>query len=378
MTNAQSQANVDEAQVRDYSLPDPLVGSDGRPVEAGSWSARRREILDLFAANVYGRTPSMPVTTRATVRSVDPAAFDGAATRSQVSLAFEGPHGRASMELLLDLPNGSAGPAPVFVGLNFRGNQHVDGDSRWPISSLIERGYGSATVYCGDLFPDRVDGRPDSVAALYEPDPRRPPAADAWGAIGCWAWGLSRAADYLQTLPQVDPGRLIVHGHSRLGKAGLWAAAQDERFAMAVSNASGCGGAALARRNFGETVGLINDRFPHWFCATYKNYNNAESTMPVDQHMLLALVAPRPLAVASAQDDLWSDPRGEFLSAANASPVYTLLGVEGLSVSEMPSVDQPVSSRLGYHIRRGGHDITRYDWEQFVHLADRHPGPARG
>jgi hypothetical protein len=271
------------------------------------------------------------------------------------------------MELLLDLPH-SAGPVPVFVGLNFRGNQHIDGDSRWPVGSLIERGYGSATVYCGDLFPDRVDGRPDSVAALFEDRP----AADSWGAIGCWAWGLSRVADYLLTLPQVDARRLIVHGHSRLGKAGLWAAAQDERFAMAVSNESGCGGASLARRNFGETVGLINDRFPHWFGAAYKRYNGAESELPVDQHMLLALVAPRPLAVASAVEDRWSDPRGEFLGAVHATPVYELLAVEGLAVREMPSVDQPVSSRIGYHIRSGGHDITAYDWAQFMHLADRH------
>lgn len=377
MTSAQSQANVDETEVRDYTLPDPLTGSDGRPVDkAEAWSIRRREILDLFAANVYGKTPSAAVGARATVRSVDPAALDGAATRTQVSYALEGPYGHATIELLVDLPNATTGPVPVFVGLNFRGNQHVDGDSRWPIRSLIERGYGSATVYCGDLFPDRVDGRPDSVAALFEPDPRQPPEADSWGAIGCWAWGLSRVADYLRTLRQVDAGRLIVHGHSRLGKAGLWAAAQDQRFAMAVSNESGCGGAALARRNFGETVGLINDRFPHWFSGTYKRYNDAESSMPVDQHMLLALVAPRPLAVASAQDDLWSDPRGEFLGALHASPVYSRLGVEGLSVSEMPPVGQPVSSRLGYHIRRGSHDITPYDWDQFLHLADRHLSPS--
>jgi hypothetical protein len=368
MTNAQSQANDDEAKVGTYQLPDPLVGSDGRPVDAAAWPARRREILDLFADNVYGRTPSAAVDAAPTVLSTEPSPFAGA-TRSRVSIAFAGPHGRASMEVLLDLPD-SVGPVPVFVGLNFRGNQHVDGDSRWPVGSLVGRGYGSATVYCGDLFPDRVDGRPDSVAALFEDQS----AADSWGAIGCWAWGLSRVADYLLTLPQVDAGRLIVHGHSRLGKAGLWAAAQDQRFAMAVSNESGCGGASLARRNFGETVGLINERFPHWFSGAYKRYNGAESELPVDQHMLLALVAPRPLAVASAVEDRWSDPRGEFLGAVHASPVYELLGVEGLAVRELPPVDQPVSSRVGYHIRSGGHDITNYDWQQFMHLADRHLG----
>lgn len=233
---------------------------------------------------------------------------------------------------------------------------------------IVQRGYAVATFYYGDVFPDHKDGLADSIIPHYTKDSK----AEDWNAIGAWAWGFSRVQDYLERDKDIDAKRVAIVGHSRHGKAALWAGAQDERFAMVVSNDSGESGAALARRNFGETVTRINTSFPHWFNATYKKYNDRVSELPVDQHEILALIAPRPLYVASAVEDQWADPRGEFLSAQAATPVYKLLGKDGLSAAQMPGLHQPAMSTIGYHIRAGVHDITKYDWEQFLNFADRH------
>jgi hypothetical protein len=392
----------DESAVPDYNLPDPLTFADGTPVStAEAWAVRRRELLALFAQHVYGVLPGKPERMDFEVTSVDNTALSGAATRKQITVHFAGNGYATSMNILIYLPNGNSHPVPVFVGLNFMGNQAIHADpaikladrwvlpfpgpgvennrvteasrgmaaSRWPVERILARGYGLATIFCGDIDPDFDDGFHNGVHPLF---PRDDSAGDAWGTLGAWAWGLHRALDYFEADADIDAGRIAVIGHSRLGKAAVWAGAADPRFALVVSNNSGCGGAALSRRRYGETVGVINGKFPHWFCTNFKQYNANEDALPVDQHMLLSLVAPRPLYVASAVEDRWSDPRGEFLGAAHAGPVYRLLGRAGLPGDAMPDLDHPVMGTLGYHIRTGQHDVTAYDWERYLDFADRH------
>jgi (4-O-methyl)-D-glucuronate---lignin esterase len=400
---AQSPPNYDEARVPPYTLPDPLVAEDGtRVTSAGQWVDRRKALLGLFATSEYGATPGPRPAVWTTRTSRVVGALDGRAIRIQVTLNFGDRPDPQAMHLLLYLPAQATAPAPVFLALNFKGNQAVSADpgialatswlpdtdpgvehhrateatrgteaSRFPLDLLLSHGYGLATAYYGDLDPDFDDGFQNGVEPLFYRPGQTRPADGEWGAIGAWAWGLSRAMDYLDTNPEVDERRVVVIGHSRLGKTALWAAAQDERFAIVISNDSGCGGAALHRRAYGETIESITRAFPHWFTSNFVRYAGHEDQLPIDQHELLALIAPRPLYVASAAEDRWADPKGEFLAAAGADPVYRLLGRPGLGVIAMPEVDHPVGDTIGYHVRTGGHDLTRYDWEQFVAFAER-------
>lgn len=401
-------ANYDESKVPQYTLPDPLTANDGsRVTTADQWTHKRRgEILKLFKDNVYGQLPAKPTGLKFTEDAPTENALDGKAARKQIAIHIPGEDGETVMHVLMYLPADSMS-VPVFVAYNFYGNHTIANDSgillskewmmsnddkgvvnhrateasrgtsssRWDVNEILKRGYGLVTVYYGDIEPDRADGWKDGLRSRIHHDADgKPLPIENWSAISAWAWGLGRVMDYLATDPDVNAKQVVVMGHSRLGKTSLWAGATDPRFAIVISNDSGCGGAALSRRAFGETVKRINTSFPHWFCQTFKNYNDNEDACPVDQHELIALMAPRPVYVASAHEDQWADPKGEFLSAKLAGPVYALFGEKGVGVDEQPPVHTPVGDFIRYHIRAGKHDVTDYDWEQYLDFADRHFG----
>jgi hypothetical protein len=380
---ARPEINYDEGRVPAYTLP-ALLPRGGPAGAAGAgagardaWRARRGELLELFRAHVYGRAPGRPDRLRFEVIEEDPRAMDGAATLRRVAVLSEHAGRAHRFELTLFLPNARPGRAPVFLLLNNRPAANTDPTRRersafWPAEEMIARGYGIAALQNDELAPDDRERFAEGVVRLFEGAPRGARPADAWGALAAWAWGASRAMDYLETDARVDARSVAVVGHSRGGKAALWAGAQDERFALVVSNESGEGGAALSRRLYGETVARITAAFPHWFAPRYAEYAGREAALPVDQHMLLALVAPRALYVASADEDLWADPRGEFLSLAHASPAWAPWGEPPVRDGDMPPLGRPlVVGRRGYHVRPGGHDLTRFDWERFADFADR-------
>jgi len=376
-TGKHVESNFDDAKVGGYTLPDPLKLLNGESVTSQEmWTRQRRpELVALFEENMYGHVPAAPKGMKFAVTSA--AALEGKAVRKEVTISFAGHDGGPSLHVLVYLPAHAAKPVPLFLGLNFMGNAATEDASKdaahWPYATLVDRGYGLGTMWTGDMAPDNDKTLHSGVYALFYKPGQTERSADDWGAIAAWGWGLSRALDYFETDAAVDAKRVAVIGHSRNGKAAVWAGARDTRFAMVVSNESGEGGAALSRRNFGETVRDLNSSFPHWFCENYRKYDGRAAESPVESNLLLSLIAPRPLYVASAQGDLWSDPKGEFLGALGTGPVYRLLGAKGLAASNFPAVEHPiVDSTVGYHMRTGKHDITDYDWEQYIRFADLH------
>lgn len=360
-----------------YVLPDVLRTQGGMPVTtAEQWSKTRRgEVLELFRTHVYGRVPATEYQQAFHVAHEDANALGGAATLRQVEVRISRGDKTLTIHVNLFFPNQRAEPAPAFLLICNRGAENIDPTREkksefWPVEEGIARGYAMAAFLNADVDPDKHDEFKNGIHGILDATPRPP---DAWGTIAAWAWGASRALDYLQTVPQIAPNQIAVIGHSRGGKTALWAAAEDERFAMAVSNDSGCGGAALSRRRFKgrEQVAKIVSAFPHWFCAKFATYADHEDELPIDQHELLALIAPRAVAIGSASEDRWADPRGEFLSLVHAAPVYALFGKQALGTTQMPAIGAALhGNHAHYHLRPGKHNLTLEDWTHYWDFAD--------
>ncbi len=363
---------------RNYALPDPLKSAKGAKVTAADWRRHRREeVLELFRKHVYGHSPGRPEGMRFKVVEEEPSALGGKAKRREVDVAIPNSRGRFTFRLTIYLPRSSPKPVPLFLLLNHRGTVASQVNNPFfPVDQILARGYSAAGITLSQIAPDNAGTYRQGIIGFYDGTEERSP--DAWRTIAAWAWSGHRAMDYFETDQEIDAKRIAVVGHSRGGKTALWCGAEDTRFALTISNNSGETGAALARRREGETIAKINGAFPHWFAENYKRYNDREDNLPVDQHELIALLAPRLAYVASAETDLWADPLGEFLSCVHASPVYRLLGLKGIEAAELPPLEQPIhAGSIGYHIRKGGHGLTEYDWQRFMDFADKHLGRRR-
>ena len=423
--------NYDESKVPEYTLPNPLVCEDGTEVKTPEqWVEKRRpEILRQFTEQMYGALPEIlrqdhPKFVTFEEMERDDNALDGTAIRKQIAIHFNCPtvqdvqesaatdpvrpssdapvaadcaHSSQTANVLIYLPKNAEKPVPCFLMMNFRGNQTIWKDpsiffseyfeagqvpeekmpgakiSRWNVAKILEAGYGLITLYYQNIAPDTDKCFHEGIFALYDTPER---SKTSWGELTAWAWGLSRVMDYIETDQEIDSSRIAVAGHSRLGKTALWAGANDPRFALVISNDSGCGGAALSRREFGERVATMNQGpLARWFCLNYKKYDDRVNELPFDQHELIALIAPRPVYVASAVEDQWADPKGEYLSALNAASVYKLLGTDAfgdVTSQELPPLNTSVGATIGYHIRSGKHDVTDFDWEMYIQFANKH------
>ena len=393
--------NYDESKMAPYTLPDPLLCNDGTKVTTTEqWErVRRPELLKLFEEHIYGITPEGRLKAKCKIVAENRNALGGKATAQQVMFTFSKKGKKHQALALVYYPNNRQGRVPVFVGYNFKGNHCTTNDEwviyspyfdriedrnhkllqrgtqieRWPLELIVERGYAVVTMCYHDIYPDVVPHKvkPSDEVRLSNLLPVTEDEGARWQAIGVWAYGLSRIADWVVKQPWADKDKLCVIGHSRQGKAALWAGVQDERFRVVISNNSGCGGAALSKRVIGENVEYITRQFPHWFCKNFTRYSMRERDLPLDQHELLALVAPRHLYVASASLDRWADPKGEYLATYHASPVYELYGMRGMTSEQMPEIEQPIMSDVGYHIRNGKHAILVYDWRNYLDFCDK-------
>ena len=391
--------NYDEAQVGTYTLPDPLVLANGKSVrDARTWSETRRpELVRLFESEQYGRSPGRPADLSFDVFDIGTPVFGGKAIRKQVEIRFSSVKDSLKAAVLIYLPAAARKPVPLLLQISFVPNSAMIEDPgirpgemwnrekkrvpateskfpKWKIDDLLSHGFGVATLYYGDIDPDFAGGLPLGVRALYVKPGETEPGADEWGSIAAWAWGLSRVMDYLETDSAVDSKRVALFGISRLGKTVLWAGAHDTRFAMVIASCSGEGGASLSRRNYGETVKHMNTNFGYQFARNYQKYGDHVDQLPVDSHLLLSLIAPRPLYLSTGDTDRWSDPKGEFLAAVAAGPVYRLLGKQGLGTDQMPAAGEGIMHTVGYHMHAGGHGTIPSDWDYYLKFLEMHFG----
>jgi hypothetical protein len=382
--------NYSEDSVGTYTLPDPLQLLNGKMIkDTDGWMKKRRpEIIKLYEENQFGKMPGKPGALRFDIFDKGTPALNGKAIRRQVTVYFttDTIH---KMDLLIYLPVNITKPVPLLLHIAFSANSNVVNDSgvkermMWSregkritareatypnklnVEPFLENGIGVATVYYGDIEPDFLAGLPFGIRNTYLKPGQATPAADEWGTIAAWGWGLSRALDYFETDKQIDAKKVALFGVSRLGKTVLWAGANDTRFAMVIANCSGEGGAAISRRNYGETIKHLSHptRYAYQFAANYQRYADSVNKFPVDGHMLISLIAPRPLLLQTGDVDYWSDPKGEFVAAVAATPVYHLFGRQGMETNSMPAAGEPILNPLGYSMHSGGHGTVPSDWD---------------
>ena len=396
--------NYDEAKVGTYSLPDPLQLNNGRPVrDARTWYSKRRpEIMEMFETQQYGRAPERPLDESFEIVDKGTPALNGKAIRKQVTIYLTKDKTGPSIDLLIYLPSAATKPVPMFFNINFGAVQNAVDDpgikpetvwdpktntritppagrgfGRIDAEDLLEAGFGVATYYYGDIDPDYLAGFPNGIRARYLKPGQTDRAPDDWGSIAAWAWGMSRVEDYFEADKSIDAKRVAIHGVSRLGKTVMWAGAHDQRFAAVIASWSGEGGAALSHRNYGETIAHLTapTRYPYQFAANYAKYGGFPDKAPMDANLLIALIAPRPLLLQTGSTDNWSDPKGEFLAAVAAGPVYKLLGKEDLGTDVWPAAKQPVFHDLSYYMHEGGHGMVPSDWAIYIEFLKKtlHP-----
>ena len=370
-------ANYDESLIPAYTLPDPLQCMDGsRVTTREEWENKRRpELMQLITTYMYGYAPVLNHPLLWHVDTLETKVLKGKATRKVVSIHLTDRADGPVMHLQLFIPNRTRGRVPAILGLSFVPNSRIAEAKEWQLQRVLDQGYALATFHYTEVAPDKANttlAYDQGLMPYYYRKGQTYPDPDQWGTIAVWAWAASRAMDYLQTDDRINPQQVAVMGHSRLGKTALWAGATDERFAVVIPVNSGCCGAALSRRKIGERVESVNNIMPCWFCNNYKQFSDREQFMPFDQHEVIALCAPRPVYIASAEDDNWSDQKGEFLGAKGAEPVYSLYGEAGIGTDVMPPVDRPyLQGFIAYHIRKGPHAVLPYDWEQFFRFMNR-------
>lgn len=396
--------NYDETKVGTYTLPDPLVLNNGKPVrDAKTWFAKRRpEILEMFENQQFGRAPGRPADESFEVTDKGTPALDGKAIRRQITIHLLKDPAAPTIRLLLYVPAAAKKPVPVLLSIGFTAVQllvedpGIHPETIWnpktntrveatpnrifrpvDLAPLLDAGFGYATFYYGDLDPDYAEGFSNGIRAWYLKPGQKERGPDEWGSIAAWAWGMSRVEDYLETDTSVDAMRVAIHGVSRLGKTVVWAGASDPRFAVVIASCSGEGGAALSHRDYGETIAHLTapSRYPYQFAINYQKYAGFPDNAPMDAHMLLALIAPRPVLLQTGDTDSWSDPKGEFLAAVAAGPVYKLLSKDGLDTDAWPAAKIPILHDIGYYMHEGGHGMVPSDWDIYLQFLKMHLHP---
>jgi hypothetical protein len=370
-------SNYDEAKVRPYTLPDPLVLATGKRVDSEQvWrEVRRPQLIKQYETDIYGRIPASTPKVTWTVGDLDKSARDGTAVKKLVVGRIGDGTGAPEIKLTVYTPAKAQARVPMILLVNFGGGRTpaTNFPSDPPVAAeILERGWGYATVGYQDIQTDRADTFNEGVIGVTLAG-KAAPEPDEWGTISAWAWGVSRMIDYFETDPLVNAKQIALFGHSRLGKTALWASALDERVAAVFSSCAGEMGSALARRDWGETVDDMAQNFAWQFAGNFQKWIGRWNEMPVDAHMLIALSAPRPVFITGGTTDQWADPVGEFLALQAAGPVYQLFGKKDLGVAKLPPLDTPLTSGdLGWHYHTGGHTATPADWKAFLEFLGKY------